>query len=50
MTVINGSGKYVHTEWLLSINIHWLSQPALKTLSANIKFFSISQYSCLQER
>ena len=30
MIAINGSGKYVHTEWLISINIYWVSKTALK--------------------
>jgi hypothetical protein len=38
MTAINGSGKYVHTEWMINIYVYWLSQTALRTASANTRF------------
>jgi hypothetical protein len=41
MTVIHGSGKYVHTEWMINIYVYWLSQTALRTASANTRFFTL---------
>jgi hypothetical protein len=41
MTAISGSGKYVQTEWMININIYWMSQTALKTASANTRFFTL---------
>jgi len=38
MTATNGSGKYVHTEWMINIYVYWLSQTALRAASANTRF------------
>ena len=38
MTAINGSGKYVHTEWMINIYVYLWSQPELRTASANTRF------------